>query len=263
MTCSVPLTERSTRKRRSAAARASGSSKRPPRRVRRREQGAQHRRALVGPESVKRRQAAAGEIGTRHVEGTAQRLPPPHRDDLAPGGKRIQPLGRGRKAGTDDRHGARVAVRLIGMDDARVAAQLGRDVEARVPGSQQHVTERPLGVELETRLRRPNRSRLRRRAGSRPSRCAAQLRHVREEVVHRRVVAVEHGGDERTGRAPLSASRNASPGNVVGRQCPSLSERIVRCRIAAACRRQTAAGSASSPKTAISPGSSPPHRNVT
>ena len=37
---------------------------------------------------------------------------------------------------------------------------------------------------------------------------------------------------------------------------PSLSERISRCRIAAARTRHAAAGSASVPKTAISPGSS-------
>ena len=52
--------------------------------------------------------------------------------------------------------------------------------------------------------------------------------------------------NERPDGAPRRAARTASPGNEVGRQCPSLSERIRRWRIAAARRRQAAAGSAPS-----------------
>ena len=47
-----------------------------------------------------------------------------------------------------------------------------------------------------------------------------------------------------------------APGTRSARQWPSLSERISRCRIAAARIRQAAAGSASVPKTAISSGAS-------
>src|SRR3954465_6372942 len=59
-----------------------------------------------------------------------------------------------------------------------------------------------------------------------------------------------------------TASRTARPGKDAGARCPSLSDRIRRCLIAAARVRQRAVGSSCVPNTEISPGGTPPWRSV-
>ena len=96
-----------------------------------------------------------------------------------------------------------------------------------------------------------------------PAAPAAQLGHVVEELARPSGCTGRRGCASSGAAEPRRrASRTASPGNDVGRQCPSLSERMCVCPIAAARRVHAAAGFGSSSKTAISFAASPPRRNV-
>ena len=199
----------------------------------------------------------AREVLARHVERPPQRLAAPDRDDLCAGRERVQPLGRRGEAGADDRHARRVrrAARTSGRRAGRRAAPPGRsgpDGRARAARA--------------GRRRRPSSSKPPSTARTRSTRACveapvpaaplAQLLDVREELLDRRVVAVEQRRDERPRERRRDAARTASPGNDVGEAVPvalgahlALPDR--RCP-----PRQAAAGSASVPKTAISSGAS-------
>ena len=119
-----------------------------------------------------------------------------------------------------------------------------------MPRRDEHVRERAVRRRARSR-RRPPRIALRRALArrSRPSRCA------RAAPRRARGTPRPSGGSGRSrarraapASAGASAARTASPGNDVGRQCPSLSERISRWRIAPRARRQTAAGSSLGPE---------------
>ena len=105
------------------------------------------------------RQPAAREQRPRHVERPPHRLAPPHRGDARAGGERVQPLGRRRHPGADDGDVVGVLVRLVGVDGARVAGELLRDVQPGMPGGDEDVPER--------RRRRRARSRRRPRGSAR------------------------------------------------------------------------------------------------
>src|SRR5581483_5739626 len=114
-----------------------------------REQRAQPSGTLRRAERMKRGEAALREVSARNVERAAQGLAPADRDHFGARVEGVQPLGRGGEAGADDRHALRVLVRLVGVDDTPVVAQLGRHVEARVPKRQKDVAEDAVAVELE------------------------------------------------------------------------------------------------------------------
>ena len=264
ITCSLPLTEPSTRKRPSAPARASGSSHTEPRGY----EGARSACSRAARSPAPRRWKVASprreKYSRGHVECSPDRLAAAHRDDLGPRRERVQPLGRSGEARPDDGHSPRVLVRLVGVDGARVAAQLlgnvrGRD--GRAPAGRDGTAPRPSSSKPpSTGATRPIRTA--RTLRSQPLRSRSSL-DVREELLDRRVVAVEHRGEERRRASGASAPNGPRDrGRSSGRQCPSLSERIVRWRIAAARRRKAAAGSFSVPNTAICSGASPPRRKV-
>ena len=245
ITCSAPFT---------AARRGSALARRalerlvevPPGRIRRREQLAQARGALARREPVEAGEAArarstrAGRSAAAAAARAAGRRRPRARRE------RVQPLRRRREAGADDGHARRVLVRLVRVDDARIVraapsgtagpgcpARRARARSGRCPSS-----SKPPST-----ARDPPDPRLDARLWSQPLRSRSSL-DVREELLDRRVVAV---AAPLRGAAAASAAAErwtkASPGKVVGRQCPSLSERMSRWRIAAARRRQAAAGS--------------------
>jgi hypothetical protein len=101
---------------------------------------------------VKAREAAAREELAREVERTALGIPPPDGDDGRPGGESVQPLGRGGHARAYDLDALGVRVRTVGMDGARVALELRRDVEPRMAGGEEDVGEGAEAVELEPSL---------------------------------------------------------------------------------------------------------------
>ena len=170
---------------------------------------AEHRaRARRGSVAWKRGEPAAREERPRHVERPPQRLAPAHRGDPRAGGERVQPLGRRRHAGADDGDVVRVLVRLVGVDGARVAGELRRDVQARVAGGD---AARGGTCRSPSSSKPPSTARIRsmRRgttASSQPVR-AAQLLDVLEELVDGRVVAVADALHERPRAAPPPAPR--------------------------------------------------------
>src|SRR5581483_12016602 len=76
-----------------------------------------------------------------------------------------------------------------------------------------------------------------------PARPPTHVLDVLQEQLERRPVPVADAATSGTIDRRRRASRTARPGNEVGRQWPSLSERIVRWRIASACLRKVDAGS--------------------
>ena len=263
ITCSAPFSSGSTRKRPSRAARSIGSSHSRPGGYDGAQKVRRSSRALPGGVARKRGEAALREERPRHVQRPAERLAAADRDDLGAGGKRVPPLGRRGHAGADhgDRRG--VLVRLVGVDDPRVGLELRREREPWMPRREQNVPEGAVTVDGEAAPSTPDALDPGRGGSSRPSRCAPAARR-RGGGTRRRWGG---SGCRRSGASGArsrrrAASRAASPGNVVGKQWPSLSERMRSWRIAAARTRQAAAGSASSPKTAISAGSRPPWRSV-
>ena len=122
----------STRKRPSAAACASGSSNWRPAGTTARAACAGARPARSAPRRWNGARPRAEKYSPRHVERPPQRLAPPDRDDL-----RARPRARSatpsppraprRRRVTLDAY----VMRLVRVDDARIAAQLVRDVQAR------------------------------------------------------------------------------------------------------------------------------------
>ena len=165
--------------------------------------------------------------------------------------------------GADDLDPVGVVVRLVGVNDPRVALELLREGEARMARREEDVREDAAPVELEAAVHGPDALDAGPAEALVPAGLVPQLVDVVEELVDGRVVAVAGAlgrAERRCGAGRPRARRG--PGNEVGAQWPSLSERIRRWRIAAARTRQAAAGSGSVPNTAISAGSRPPFRRV-
>ena len=181
MTCSAPFGTASTRKRPSRSAAASGSSHRGP----------ADRTAFDSSRSVDAccsslsawyaRKPALREQRARHVQRAAERLATPDRDDLGAGGEGVQPFGRRRHAGADDRDLGRVRVRLVGVHGARVLARPGK---ARVPGRDEHVRERPVAVQLEAPVAGADALDAPLGEAARPAGLLAHLLGMGEEDVH-------------------------------------------------------------------------------
>jgi hypothetical protein len=91
---------------------------------------------------------------------------------------------------------------LVRMHYPRVVLQLGREVEARMPGRNEHVPERTLAVELEAAVDSPNPIDAAQPQAPVPADALPQLLHVAEEVGDRRAVAVTCACEERPRRAP-------------------------------------------------------------
>ena len=125
-------------------------------------------------------------------------------------------------------------MRLVGVDDPWIARELGGNGEAGMARGDEHVPEDAVPADGEAAVHGRDAVDPVERDALVPARALAQLRDVAEELVDGRPVAVEDAPHERTGSRRRAASRTASPGNEVGAQWPSLSERISRCRIAAA-----------------------------
>ena len=171
----------------------------------------------------------------------AAAMPAP--SDLDSVGVRVRPVGV---------HGAGVALEARrersgpgGPGASRTCAKTPRPSTSKPPSTAAHALD------------------ARRVGSSRPSRCARAAPRRARGTPRRsgcsgRTTERSRGSGERRRRA----ARTARPGNVVGPQWPSLSERIRRWRIAAARTRHAPAGSGSVPNTAISAGSSPPFRRV-
>ena len=184
--------------------------------------------------------------GRGTFSGRRARLAPPHRGDARARRERVPPLGRRRHPGADDDDVVGVVVRLVGVHRPRVVRRAPPARSARGGRSRPARGGTTAG----------------RRASKPPSTARIRSIAARHDAV---VPAGPRGAAPRRGRGtrrpsggsgrrrvctsghglPLrAAARTASPGNDVGRQWPSLSERIRRCRIDAARRRQAAAGSA-------------------
>ena len=183
--------------------------------------------------------------GARHVQRPALGLPAPDRDDRRPRRRARSatpsrpPSPRRRRRPRPRTRAARTRARRVGRPPARAARR------ARVAGRDAARVGRARRRRARTR-RRPRESARRAAAGSsRPSRCRARSSlDVLEELARR------SGG---SGRAPSATSGASAPAPQPpphrearergrGRQWPSLSERIRRCRIAAARCRHAAAG---------------------
>ena len=248
--------DRSARRRSPTARRGSGP--RPPRaraaRPTRARAGTTARAARAGAPRARRgavRWKPASprreKSGARHVERPPHRLAPPHRDDRAPAASAFShSVAAARPAPTTATRRAYSCGSYACTARGSSASSSGT-CKPGWPGASS--TWRNVAVRRRARSR-PSTARTRSmRADAearRPSRCAPRSSlDVLEELVDGGVVAVADAAHERAERPPPRGVRTASPGNDVGRQCPSLSERIARCRIAAARRRHAAAGSGS------------------
>ena len=107
------------------------------------------RRALGAAPSGSSRESALREERPWHVQRPARRLAAANRDDVGAGCERIQPFGRGGHSRADDGDAVGVVVRLVGVDGARVALELGREREAGMTGCEQDMAERSVAVERE------------------------------------------------------------------------------------------------------------------
>ena len=137
-------------------------------------------------------------------------------------------------------------MRLVGVHGARVVRELLRHVQPGMAASRASTCRNDArAVELEAAVDRADAlDRAARTTASSQPRPRAQLVDVLEELGDGRVVAVADALHERPRVAAAGTpTRTARPGNEVGRQWPSLSERIRRCRIDSARRRHAAAGS--------------------
>src|SRR5205814_8293556 len=107
--------------------------------------------------------AKAGEVGepttrevrTRDAEWLSNGFAPAHRHHLGACRKRVQPLRGCREPGPDDRYRSRVVVRLVGVDDPRIGAELVRHPQAWMARSEQNASE-PLAVDLEAAVDGPH-----------------------------------------------------------------------------------------------------------
>ena len=143
-------------------------------------------------------EAATGEERSRQVQGPPLGLPPPHGDDRRAGAERVQPLGRRRHPGADDRDAVGVLVRLVCVDCARVVLELRREGEARMTRGEQDVAEGAEPVELEAAFDRADALDPRSLEALVPARPLPQLGGVLEELGDGRVVPVEDAQHERT-----------------------------------------------------------------
>ena len=254
-----------TRKRPSRAARSSGSSHSRPGGY----EGASSARRSVGALGAagawKRGEPAAREERPRDVQRPAHRLAPAHRDDLAPGRERVQPLGRRRHPAPTTATRVGVLVRLVGVDGARVARELVGNASPGWPGATQHVAE---DVPCPSSSKPPSTARTRvdarRHEALVPAACArAAPRRARGTRRPSGGSGRRRVCDERPERARRRAVAHREP----GKRASAGSGRRSRSASAAGgspprARARRAAGSASVPKTAISSGSSPPWRSV-
>ena len=242
------------RSRRSPASAPFSSAATRKRPSRRRARGARPRRGRAG--TTARRSAAAARparpvgaawnaasprrvnSGARQVERSALRLAAANRDDRGAGGERVQPLGRGGHAGADDRDASALVVRLVGVHGSGVAGEL---VRARRgpgwPGASEDVAEDAVAVELEAAVHGADAldARPSRKLSSQPVASRSSSTWARNSST-RRVVAVADAlrrAGRRCGAARAVAHRQARE-RASAQQWPSLSERMRRCRIAAA-----------------------------
>ena len=158
---------------------------------------------------------------------------------------------------------SRVRVRPVGVHDAGSRSSSSGTFRPGWPGASRTWREDAVALDVEAALDGANALDARAAKALVPAGALADLGDVLEELLDGRVDT----GRRRRG-AGAAESGAAAPRGRRGRgrssapQWPSLSERIRRCRIAAARTRHAPAGSGSVPNTAISPGSSPPFRRV-
>ena len=190
---------------------------------------AQERGPLGRRRGVEGGEPALREERPRHVQRPPQRLAPPHRR------RRPRPAASAFSHSvaaampaptTATRRG--VLVRLVGVDDARVALELGRD--RRDPGGPARAGRGGRGRGRRARSRRRPRGRARSARARKLSsqRLAPRAARRRGGGTRRRSAGSGRRRSRRAARASRrrAASRAASPGNVVGKQWPSLSERM-------------------------------------
>ena len=142
MTCSAPSGSAATRNRPSAAARSTGSSHSRPGGYDGAEKPVSSSHRARRRRRVEAREAALREERPGDVQRPADRLAPPDGDHLGARGESVQPLGRGRHARADDGHAARVVVRLVRVDDPRVAGELVRQGDAGMARREEDVRGR-------------------------------------------------------------------------------------------------------------------------
>ena len=106
---------------------------RSSRRIRRCEESGEELGALGAFDRVERVEPSPGEQVARNVERAPCGFVPAHGHDSCSRGKRVQPLGRRRHPGAYDGDVVGVVVRLVGMDDARVAVELVGHRDAGCP----------------------------------------------------------------------------------------------------------------------------------
>ena len=165
---------------------------------------------LARPQAVVAREPAAREVLARHVERSPRRLAAAHRHDFGACRERIEPLRRRGEARADDRDRRRVVVRLVRMHGTRIVAQLVGNVEAGVAWSEQHMRE-PLAVQLEAAVDGPHPLDSTQDETLVPATPLTEPLDVGKELVHRRVIAVEHGVEQRPGRAASADARDGEP----------------------------------------------------
>ena len=156
---------------------------------------------MDGGRGVEGGEPALGEQRSRDIQRTPKRVPPPHRRDGRSRGERVQPLGGRSHPRTHDGDGPSVPVRLVGMDDARIALEVGRDRRSRMPRREQYVAERAAPVELEAAVDGADALDPPLHDGFVPARASTELAHVAEEPVEGREVPVRDGAEERACRA--------------------------------------------------------------
>ena len=259
MTCSAPFSSGSTRKRPSRAARSSGSSHSRPGGY----EGAEKRRrscgALGARRGAERGEAALREERPRHVERAPHRLAAADGDDLGAGGERVSPLGRRGHAGADHRDPRRVLVRLVGVDDPRDRPR-ARPAAASpgCPGASRTWRKVPCPSSAKPSVDGAHALDTLEPEALVPAAARAQLVDVPEELVDGRSVPVADAQQERRQRRAAVRPR--------ARRAPGTSSGSSGRRSRSACaaggspprgRARRPAGSGSSPKTAISPGSRP------
>ncbi len=194
-------------------------------------------RALARGQPVEAGEPAAGEVLARDVQRPPERLAAADGDDLRAGLERVQPLRRGGEPGADDgdrrarTRAARTRAPSRGSRAARPAPSRpgwpgATSTCRKAPwpsSSKPPSTARTRSIRSLCRLAsQPLRSRSR-------STCARNSSHRRVDS-GRRADSTSGAGER---RGPPSRGRRA-PETIVGPQWPSLSERISRCRIAAA-----------------------------
>jgi hypothetical protein len=185
---------------------AGGSLKRlvplPADRIRRRRPGAQEPGALARFGAVESGEPPTGKELARQVERSPLGLSAAHGDDRRSFGERVQPLGCRRHTRADDLDLLGIGMRLVGMHRPGVALELVRNRQPGMAGCEKDVREHAVAVELEAALDRAHTFHPRPVKALVPPRALPELRHVLQELRHRRVIAVANGLDERDNAAP-------------------------------------------------------------